>query len=397
MEAEFTVDRLAVGGDGIARADDGRVVFVRGALPGERVRAQWVSRGRDFARARATEVLAPSPARVRPWCEWVPLGCGGCGWAHVAPAASPRLKADMVRDALARQGAVRDAVVDVGASVPERHYRTTVRAGVDGHGHLGFRAAASHHVVAVESCGVAHPDVAALLAEVRVSGAHEVILRVGMASGERLVYAPGVADDAVRWYGLDDGVGVGATASIHEVVSGHRFRVSAPSFFQSGPHAATVLVEAVSRAGGEELAGAHRVVDLYSGVGLFGAIVAPQADLVTVERAGSSSADALINLSHRRVEVVTGEVERWTPCRAEVVVADPARAGLGRAAVAVVAATGADVVVLVSCDAAALGRDTALLAAAGYRHQGSTVLDVFPGTPHVEVVTRFERSGPRPA
>ena len=76
---------------------------------------------------------------------------------------------------------------------------------------------------------------------------------------------------------------------------------------------------------------------------------------------------------------------------APLVVADPARAGLGREAVALVAATGAGTVVLVSCDPVAMARDTALLAAHGYRHGGSTVLDLFPHTPHVEVVTRFDR------
>jgi tRNA/tmRNA/rRNA uracil-C5-methylase (TrmA/RlmC/RlmD family) len=110
-----------------------------------------------------------------------------------------------------------------------------------------------------------------------------------------------------------------------------------------------------------------------------------------VERAGSSTDDARVNLADDDVNVVTSAVERWAPEPAAVVVADPARSGLGRKAVDVIAATGAVGVVLVSCDAASLGRDAALLAAHGYAHRTSVVIDVFTHTHHVEVVSSFSR------
>ena len=133
--------------------------------------------------------------------------------------------------------------------------------------------------------------------------------------------------------------------------------------------------------------------DLYSGIGLFAATLFRDVAVVVVELSASSVADARLNLADRQAAIIEGDVETWTPAPVDLVVADPSRSGLGRGGVGAVTGTGAGTVVLVSCDAAALGRDTALLAAAGYRHAGSEVLELFPQTPHVEVVTRFERVG----
>lgn len=147
-------------------------------------------------------------------------------------------------------------------------------------------------------------------------------------------------------------------------------------------------------AGGDELATARTVADLYGGVGLFGAVIGAlphRPRVVLVERSRSSCADAAVNLADLDAVVQRRPVERWRPVPADVVVADPARAGLGRPGVDVVTATGAAVVVLVSCDAAALGRDAGLLVDASYRLEQVTTVDLFPHTHHVEVVARFVR------
>jgi tRNA/tmRNA/rRNA uracil-C5-methylase (TrmA/RlmC/RlmD family) len=112
---------------------------------------------------------------------------------------------------------------------------------------------------------------------------------------------------------------------------------------------------------------------------------------IVVESSRSACRDAEFNLGVT-ARVVCSRLEDWNPQPVRLVIADPSRAGLGRAGVSVLTATGAERIVLVSCDAASLARDTQLLAAAGYHHQGSTVLDLFPHTPHVEVVTRFSRA-----
>jgi 23S rRNA (uracil1939-C5)-methyltransferase len=149
-------------------------------------------------------------------------------------------------------------------------------------------------------------------------------------------------------------------------------------------------VDAVGRAVGDAVPGA-RLADLYAGVGLFAATVGRDASSVTaVEVAPSSVGDARHNLAGR-ASVVEAPVEAWAPSPADVVVADPPRAGLGREAVRTVAATGAGRLALVSCDPVSLARDAALLGEHGFRHVVSEVVDLFPHTPHVEVVTRFER------
>src|SRR5205823_1328249 len=121
------------------------------------------------------------------------------------------------------------------------------------------------------------------------------------------------------------------------------------------------------------------------------ATVGRDADVVCIEQSAPACGDARHNLAGGHATIVEGTVERWTPRRASVVIADPSRRGLGAKAVDVLAATDAPRLVLVSCDAAALARDARLLAAAGYRLGVATVIDLFPHTSHVEIVSGFER------
>jgi 23S rRNA (uracil1939-C5)-methyltransferase len=133
------------------------------------------------------------------------------------------------------------------------------------------------------------------------------------------------------------------------------------------------------------------LVDAYGGVGLF-ARALDATRTVVVESSESACADAVVNLSGRNTSVVCTSVEKWEPQRADLVIADPARTGLGKQGVDALTATGAPLLVLVSCDPVSLARDATLLRAHGYGHDQSTVLDLFPQTAHVEVVTRFTRA-----
>lgn len=378
-------EKMAAGGDAIARLADGRVVFVDGALPGETVQVQLTSSKRDFARALVVAVDDPSPDRITPPCPALAQGCGGCGWQHAAPDAQLRWKADVVREALRRTAKLPDAEVHVGGAVTPWEYRSSMRLAVRADGRVGLRSARSHAVVPLADCPVAVPQLSRVLADVRVSGAEEVSLRASVATGAITAYADGKRP---RVAGLPEDAGVGADATLHETVAGASLRVSAASFFQSGPQAAELLVAAVAAAAGDALHSADRVIDAYGGCGLFAATLFPDRAVV-VESSRSACADARVNAP--AAVVAQGVFEQWKPVAAPLVVADPARAGLGREATAVLAATGAERVVLVSCDPVAMARDTALLVAHGYRHGGSTVLDLFPHTPHVEVVTRFDR------
>lgn len=379
-------EKMAAGGDAISHLADGRVVFVDGALPGERVRVAVVTQKKDFARAAVIDVLDASSARVAPPCPALAAGCGGCRWQHVAPEAQLGLKVAVVEDALRRTGRLHAPEVRAGAAVPPWAYRTTVRFAVAPDGRVGFRAAASHRVVPVDGCPVAHPAIDALVPALRVRGADEVTVRVSTASGACTVL-PSRPD--ARVHGLPDGAGVGADAALQETVAGVSLRVSAASFFQSGPAAAALLVEAVRDAAGDAL-GRGPSLDAYGGIGLFAATL-PLHDVSVVESSRSACADARVNVPW--AEVVCAGFEDWVPHAVDLAVVDPARAGLGGRGVSALVAAAPRRVVLVSCDPVSLARDASLLGEAGYVHRGSTVLDLFPNTPHVEVVTVFEPAG----
>ena len=385
---------IAAGGDAVARDDDGRVVFVTGALPGETVTVALDDERGRFARGHVVEVEEPSPERVEPPCEYVAHGCGGCTWQHIDPAVQRSLKVDIVRDALARLGHVADPRVDPGPELPATNHRTTVRmAVVDGR--AAFRRRRSHDALAVEQCLVAHLLLNDVIAGGRFPGAGEVTMRCGVHTGDRLVVVtPSAAGcsvpDGVVLVGADE-LRAGHRAWIHEDVSGVRFRISARSFFQARPDGAEALVDAVAAAIADAPDG--RLIDAYGGVGLFSATVGGGRPVTLVEWSASAVADAKVNVPDAKL--LRLDVARWRPSPAAVVVADPARTGLGRRAVAVLAGTGASHLALVSCDPASLGRDAALLAKHGFEHGGSTLVDLFPHTPHAEVVTRFIRNAPQ--
>jgi len=382
---EVRAEKMAAGGDAIARLADGRVVFVRGALPDELVAIDVVQSKKDFARAEVLEVIEPSVHRVEPPCPFHAAGCGGCTWQHVDPAAQLDLKTSVVIEALQRTGKLVDPVVELGASVPPWAYRTTLRLATGEH-RLGLRSRHSHDVVGLDACPVSHPKLQALLACIHTRGSGEVSLRIGAATGERSAW---VVDGVVELSGLPSDVGVGSTAQVHEVVAGNSLRISAASFFQSGPAAAELLVAAVRDACGE-FVNASAVIDAYGGVGLF-ACALDAGTTTVVESSASACADAASNLANRGGHVLCTQVEQWRHRRADLVIADPSRSGLGRQAAAVLCATQAPRMVLVSCDPVSLARDAGLLREHGYDHVRSTVYDLFPQTHHVEVVTIFDR------
>jgi 23S rRNA (uracil1939-C5)-methyltransferase len=383
------IERLVAGGDAMARDTDGRIVFVDGALPGETADVEFIEEKRDFARARLRSVTVASAQRVAPPCAHVAEGCGGCNWQHLAASAQHDAKVDIVREAFARTGRLPEVRIARGASVGHDALRTTVRMAVTADGRLGFRRSGSHDVVGVEHCLVMHPLLAQLISDIRVRGVGEVTLRCGDATGERGVWS----HDRARLLGLPDDVATGAGAVVHEEVAGVRLRVAMESFFQASRQAAELLVDAVGRASQGLLDGAEGpVIDAYGGIGLFSATLVPRdVQAVVVESSKSACDDAYSNLRGRTADIVQARFEQWVAQPAGLVIADPARSGLGKPGVGVIVETDAPRVVLVSCDAVAAARDARLLVDAGYQLDNVEVLDLFPHTHHVEVVATYNR------
>ena len=405
--------QLVAGGAAIATGPDGRVVLVEGALPDELVS---VSSTRSTARlitASVVEVIEPSPHRAEPPCPAVAQGCGGCDLQFVRPTGLPDMKVEIVRDALRHLGGRRSDAVFPGVPLSPWGFRTTVRAIIDADGRAGFRKVRSHSPVVAGHCEVAHPAIDEILAGGRFPGASQITARVGLSGGERLVVVEpdevgdgrSLAHDLVVPQGVvivgPDGAAVGTDGerpAIVERVAGRDWRVSALSFFQTRPDGAEVLVAtvnaAVQRLWSEGLDRAGRLVDAYSGVGLLAGSLRSAGwtgPMAAIEMHPDAVEDARWNLDGDDIEIIAGDVNAIDPRPASLVVADPSRSGLGAPAVDRLAATGAEALILVSCDAGSLGRDTALLIAAGFDHRESTLVDMFPHTHHVEVVSTFTR------
>jgi 23S rRNA (uracil1939-C5)-methyltransferase len=382
-QLDLVATGMASNGQAIGRDSDGKVVFVEGALPGELVRVEILSERPSYSSGRVTEVLAPAELRQAPPCPEVARGCGACQWQHATVAAQHQLKSGLISDAIQRLGRVESPEVQPTIELAPWRYRTTLRAGVVD-GQAGLRQIRSHRIVTAENCLVVHPLLAELLVGPRFTGAREVVLRCGARTKERLV---STKPSAVK---------VRAPADvrrdhIHEFAAGRLWRISARSFFQTRADGVDALAALVAGAA-DQLGAASTAIDLYSGVGVFAGVLAARGWSVTaVEGAASAVDDARVNLQDLGVAVVRADVTRWTPARADLVVADPSRAGLGPGGTGVIAASGARRLVLVSCDAGSLGRDIALLRAAGYGLTSVTPVDLFPHTFHVEVVSIFDR------
>ena len=403
---DVTIERIVAGGDGMARLTDGRVIFVGGTITGERVRVELTTNKKDFARGRAVEVLDASAHRVAAPCKFVAAGCGGCSWQHIAVSEHMSTKVAIVHEALRRTAKISEtdalALVKIGGSVSSHASRTTLRMAVLPNGKLGFRRGLSNELIETSPCLVAHDLLNEMIASARVKNATEVTLRCGASSGDRGVWLHDEHGHG-QIAGLPGDVGVGIESLVHEVVSHVKLRVMMTSFFQSSLEAAELLVDAVRSAAGERaLSGVDgRVIDAYGGVGLFAAtLLSPDVPVTLVESSESSCRDAAVNLaSHLSQtrntdspsEVIRKNVEQWTPVTAGLVIADPARTGLGPLAVSRLVATNAPQIVLVSCDAVAGARDLRLLIDAGYELIQVTVLDLFPHTPHIETVSVLQR------
>ena len=402
---DLEVDAIAHGGHCVGR-HEGRVVFVRHALPGELVRARVTEGGEtsSYLRADAVEILRAAPGRVEPRCPVTgPGGCGGCDFQHVDLATQRALLGAVVREQLRRLAGIEyDVSVEAVDGGDGLGWRTRVEFSVDTHQRLGLRRHRSHDVVPVDTCPIAHPALADFT-EHRWDA--ERVEAVVSSRGERLavVEGPGPRLPRLDLTGVVDARGkrIGGRTYVHEQVRDREFRVSAGGFWQVHPAAPTVLVDAVL-----ELAAiqpGERVVDLYAGVGLLTAFLAdatgPRGVVHGVEANQRAARDARRNLHdlsqvrlvHAPVETALrrGLVER--PC--DAVVLDPPRTGARSRVVKAVAELAPSRIVYVACDPAVLARDIATFVTEGYELTRLRAFDLFPMTHHVECVALLVRDG----
>ena len=428
---ELVAGAIAAGGGCVARGADGRVVFVRHCLPGEKVVAQVTAATASYLRADAIDVLEPSPDRVVPPCPHAGPGrCGGCDWQHIALPAQRGLKTDLVAEQLRRLAGVdrRVEVEEVAGAVDGLGWRTRVRFAVDDQGRAGLRKHRSHQLVLVERCLIACPGVEAVGAESqRWPAGAEVEVTASSDGSERVVSvsrpergrptagagrprrSPGGGQPGRRTAARDSGVPdvdaslvvdrrlVRGPGAVHHLVLGRSFRVTAGVFWQVHPGGAEALARAVLD--GLAPKPGERVVDLYAGAGLFAALlgqaVGPNGSVVAVESQKQACADATANTADQpQVTVLTGSVDRVIPAgqvgRPDLVVLDPPRAGASHTVIDWLSQARPRRVAYVACDPASFARDLRRLLDTRWAVVSLRAFDLFPMTEHVELVATLE-------
>lgn len=380
---EFVVEVTAIahGGHCVAR-HDGRVIFVRHTIPGERVRVKITELSKNFARADCIEVLTASPDRVDPKCRYArPGGCGGCDFQHVSLSAQRRLKAEIIKEQFARLAKM-DIDVKVELVEPTESWRTRMEFTVSPNRKIAMYRARKNELIEIESCEIASEAIQIQdLNSKRLPEGKKVDVAVS-SEGEVVVSIEGRENLAL----------------VEQKVMGFEFKINPESFWQSHSKAPEVLTETVISFA--KVQQGEHVFDLYSGVGLFSSalisLVGVGGRITMIEESGSAVTDARRTFApYENVEIVEGRVERELKkyVRGDVVVIDPPRAGAGERVIRQIHELEPHTIVYVACDPAALARDTAILRTLGYELDALRAFDLFPMTQHIESVARFIRKG----
>jgi tRNA/tmRNA/rRNA uracil-C5-methylase (TrmA/RlmC/RlmD family) len=423
---ELEIGPVAHGGWCVAR-HDGRVVFVRHTLPGERVRARVTGETKSFLRADAVEILEASPDRVAAPCPFAGPGrCGGCDWQHAALPAQRGLKAAVVEEQLSRLAGIERSVVVEEIPMPDAAvltppglgWRTRVQFAVRGDGAVGLRRHRSHEIEPIDACLIAHPEVELLgIERKRWPGSAGVEGIVSVATGDRVVVVAerrGRDRRPARIPRLDVPVRLvrgrpepgRGLPYVREEVVGRLWQVSGGGFWQVHPGAAQLLADAVLDALRPQPG--DIAVDLYCGAGLFAGVlgerIGPDGLVVGIESDAQAVHDARFNLrdlphvsiEHGQVEqildsVAFGSQSAGMVDSADLIVLDPPRTGAGRAVVDRIAKLAGRRIAYVSCDPATLARDLAYFGERGWTLDALRAFDAFPMTHHVEILATLVR------
>ena len=369
---------IAHGGHCVAR-HEGQVIFVRHAIPGERVLVEITEKTSKFLRGNAVEILESSPYRVQPLCTYARWdGCGGCDFQHIKLEYQRELKTQIIKEQFQRI-AKKDISCPIEAVEPADglHWRTRMDFTVSENRKLALFKARSHDVIEIDSCAIADSrmNISEINAQKLPRGS-KVDVAISRSGKQSIAI-----ENRENFELIDEG--------IDQVLS-----VSPQSFWQSHISAPRTLVDAVANF--SDIQAGDHVFDLYGGVGLF------TSD--AVKRVGVAGRVTLIELdaqaitdAHRNfaefetVEIVENSVERALKkyARADVIILDPPRSGAGKNVVEQIVKLTPRVITYVSCDPASLARDCAYFEERGYRMAAIRAFDLFPMTQHMECVARF--------
>jgi 23S rRNA (uracil1939-C5)-methyltransferase len=371
-----------------------------------------VEEKRSHARAELVEVLQASPQRVAPFCRHYGE-CGGCHYQHMNYAAQLQAKSAILYDQLERIAGLSNPPVRPALPSPgDRQYRNHVQFHLAADGRLGYHRLRSEEVLPIQECHLPEPaldDTWRQLSFEAIPGLERIGLRLGCAEELQLILEssdlelPEVTVEeiplsVVHLSPAGPLVLAGSASLVMEILD-RPFQVSAGSFFQVNTRMAEAMVEHLLAhiphyAG---LTPDTLLLDVYCGVGLFSAFLAPRVGrLIGIEASPSASEDFVVNLdAFDNVELYEAEAEVVLPNLPEkpaIILVDPPRAGIERRAMDGLLAMEAPLVVYISCDPATLARDARRLAAGGYRLEQVTPFDLFPHTYHIESISFWKRT-----
>lgn len=448
---ELTIEDLGVDGEGIGKVD-GMAIFVKDAVPGDRVQAKVMKMKKSYGYARLMQVLDPSPERTEPRCAFA-RQCGGCQLQAMTYEAQIDFKAKKVWNHLIRIGGLTDLAKPeiIGMDDPWR-YRNKAQFpfGTDKGGNpvTGFYAARSHNIVPCTECWLGVEENKVILEKIldhlkthhistydEVSGKgllRHVLIRKGFTTGEVMVClilngrampkftelvdslreVPGMTSITVNVNTKNTNVIMGTEMIsvwgqdyITDYIGNIKYQISPLSFYQVNPVQTKKLYETALEYA--DLKGNETVWDLYCGIGTISLFLAQKAGKVYgVEIVPQAIDDARQNVKLngiKNAEFFVGKAEEVLPEKyekegiyADVIVVDPPRKGCDTAALETMVKMKPDRIVYVSCDSATLARDVKWLGERGYEVKKVKACDMFPGTVHVETVVLMSRVSNEP-
>ncbi len=405
---QVKMDKMVYGGDCLGRLPDGRAVFIPFVLPGEVVKIEITKDKKRFARGLPLELLETSPDRITPRC--IHFGaCGGCQYQNLDYAKQLALKEALMADQFKRIGKIEQPPLQPIVPSPDPwNYRNTVQFHLSREGELGYVHADGEHMLPIEVCHLPCEPINDLWPQLEFdaeSPVHRLGIRLDTYNDLMLImegenpkppeFSVDIPISAV--YTPPDARLTVLAGNDHLTFSilGKEFQVSARSFFQVNTPMAEKMVNFLLE--NLDLAGDQHVVELYAGVGLFSAFLAPRvSQLTAIESSGSACFDFSVNLDdYDNVTLYESEAEKVLPSldiQADILIADPPRAGLAPQVHDALDSVQPQQIAYISCDPATLARDTRKIIDKGYHLVSVTPFDLFPQTGHIESISLFEKS-----
>ena len=407
---DIQLERYTYGGETLGRLSDGRAVFVPFGLPGERVRVRLTEERKNFARGEIIEIFETSKDRIQARCKHFGE-CGGCHYQNLPYEKQLEIKTEILRDQLTRIGKIENPPVQRMVACPNPwNYRNHIQFSLSEKGKLGFvrasdRSSPSKDILEISECYLPEPSINDFWPRLEFepeTGIERVSLRTGQEDDLMLMLESGSLEPPE----LEIEAGISVTHNYEENtvvmagndhtfirVSGRDFKVSAPSFFQVNTDMAEAMVQYLLDH--LPITQASTVLDIYCGVGLFSAFLAPKCrTVIGIEASPSACADFVFNLDQfENVELYEGLAEDVIPHlegKPEVVLVDPPRAGLEKNVVDGILNLKPRVIAYVSCDPSTLARDARRLIEGGYKLKQVAPFDLFPQTYHIESISMFE-------